>query len=126
MEPLERAVFLFGNIKELNYICPMQPKAKFWVDFFNYLFRVVTFKKIIPQPRKIKRLNKIMSFESRMHITSIMSKCGVGERGVKDKATYKTQLEKEAYLQFLQSKSRKEASQRISFFQWHPILKDLL
>lgn len=68
-----KGLFLFGNIKELNYICPMQPKAKFWVDFFNYLFRVVTFKKIIPQPRKIKRLNKIMSFESRMRITSIMS-----------------------------------------------------
>ena len=79
-----KGLFLFGNIKELNYICPMQPKAKFWVDFFNYLFRVVTFKKIIPQPRKIKRLNKIMSFESRMRITSIMLMCGVGERGVKD------------------------------------------
>ena len=35
----------------------MQPKAKFWVDFFNYLFRVVTFKKINPNPEKSKRKN---------------------------------------------------------------------
>ena len=34
----------------------MNPKAKFWADFFNYLFRVVTFKKIMPQPEKMKRL----------------------------------------------------------------------
>lgn len=62
-----KGLFLFGNIKELNYICPMQPKAKFWVDFFNYLFRVVTFKKIIPQPRKTKRKNYHVAL-SRMHI----------------------------------------------------------
>ena len=49
----------------------MQPKSKFWVDFFNYLFRVVTFKKIIPQPRKTKRKNYHVAL-SRMHITSIM------------------------------------------------------
>ena len=50
----------------------MQPKAKFWVDFFNYLFRVVTFKKIIPQPRKTKRKNYNVALKP-LTITTIMS-----------------------------------------------------
>lgn len=45
----------------------MQPKAKFWVDFFNYLFRVVTFKKIIPQPRKTKRKNNHVALKPNAH-----------------------------------------------------------
>jgi len=45
----------------------MQPKAKFWVDFFNYLFRSVTFKKIIPQPRKTKRKNYHVALKPNAH-----------------------------------------------------------
>ena len=49
----------------------MQPKAKFWVDFFNYLFRVVTFKKIIPQPRKTKRKNHHVALKPHDHNSTL-------------------------------------------------------
>ena len=49
----------------------MQPKAKFWVDFFNYLFRVVTFKKIIPQPRKTKRKNHHVALKPFAHNSTL-------------------------------------------------------